>query len=55
VTEIKKGLVNSMLKLTMGEDMLSANITNEATEELAIAEGDTLYALIKANTVILAK
>ena len=55
VTEIKKGLVNSMLKLTMGDDMLSANITNEATEELAIAEGDTLYALIKANTVILAK
>lgn len=55
VTDVKKGLVNSTLKLAMGDDTLSANITNEATEELEIAEGDTLYALVKASSIILAK
>lgn len=55
VTDVKKGMVNSTLKLTMGNDTLSANITNEATEELEITKGDTLYALVKASSIILAK
>lgn len=55
VVEVKKGIVNGELKLSMGGQTLTAVITEDAVDELGFAPGDTAYALIKANTVILAK
>jgi molybdate transport system regulatory protein len=55
VTEVKNGLVNSELKLAMGEQTLTAVITEDAVEDLSFSVGDTVYALIKANFIILAK
>ncbi len=55
VLEVKNGMVNSELKLGMGDQVLTAVITEEATEDLNFKVGDTVYALIKANFVILAK
>lgn len=55
VLEVKNGMVNSELKLSMGDQVLTAVITEEATEDLDFKIGDTVYALIKANFVILAK
>ncbi len=55
VVEVKKGMVNGELKLSMGDQILTAVITEDAVDELGFAPGDTVYALIKANTVILAK
>ncbi len=55
VDDIIDGMVNCELKLSMGSAMLTAIITEEATKELDIKKGDTLYALIKANSIILAQ
>lgn len=55
VLEVKNGMVNSELRLAMGNQVLTAVITEEATEDLDFKVGDTAYALIKANFVILAK
>ena len=55
VAEIKKGMVNFEAKLSMGKNTLTAVITEEAAEDLEIKEGDTVYALIKASSIILAK
>ncbi len=55
VTEVKKGIVNGELKLAMGDQTLTAVITEDSVEDLGFAVGDTVYALIKANFIILAK
>ncbi|MFA5502495.1 MAG: TOBE domain-containing protein [Sulfurovaceae bacterium] len=55
VLEVKNGMVNGELKMLMGDQILTAVITEEAVEELDFKVGDTVYALIKANFVILAK
>lgn len=55
VTEVKNGIVNSELKLAMGDQILTAVITEDAVEDLDFKVGETVYALIKANFIILAK
>ncbi len=55
VSEIIEGAVNCELKLSMGDTIITAIITEEAAKELDIAKGDTVYALIKASSVILAQ
>lgn len=55
VTDVKNGIVNSELKLSMGNQTLTAVITEDAVEDLEFTVGETVYALIKANFIILAK
>ena len=55
VNDIIEGMVNSELKLSLGSSTLTAVITEEALKDLEIAKGDTVYALIKANCIILAQ
>ena len=55
VVEVKNGIVNGELKLSLGDQILTAVITEDAVQDLDFKTGDTVYALIKANTVILAK
>ena len=55
VDAVVEGVVNAELKLKMGDHTLMATITKDAAEELHVAAGDTVYALIKANAIILAQ
>jgi molybdate transport system regulatory protein len=53
VTDVIKGAVNSEVKMAVGETTLCAIVTNESIEDLAIAKGDSIYAIFKASSVIL--
>jgi len=55
VIEVKNGIVNGELKLSMGDQTLTAVITEDSVEDLDFKVGDTVYALIKSNFIILAK
>jgi molybdate transport system regulatory protein len=55
VDKVVNGMVNSELKLKMGDHMLTSIITKDAEDELEVKAGDTVYALIKANSIILAQ
>lgn len=55
VDDIIEGLVSCELKLSTGGTHLAAIVTEEAAKDLAIAKGDTVYALIKASSIILAQ
>lgn len=55
VLEVKNGIVNGELKLAMGDQTLTAVITEDAVEDLGFSAGDKVFALIKANFIILAK
>lgn len=53
VEEIIEGMVNCELKLKMGDQVVTSMVTEEAVKELEIKKGDTVYALIKANTIVI--
>jgi molybdate transport system regulatory protein len=55
VEKVIKGPVNCELDLTIGSNKLAAIITNEAAEDLGIKEGDSVYAIMKASAMLLAK
>jgi molybdate transport system regulatory protein len=56
ITEIKKGAVNSEIKLQVrGKTIISAVITNDGVDEMGLKEGDEAYALIKSSWIILAR
>ncbi|MHC3993540.1 TOBE domain-containing protein [Thiomicrolovo sp. ZZH C-3] len=55
VSDIIEGPVSCELKLAMGTATLTAIITEEAAKDLGVAKGDTVYALIKASSIILAQ
>jgi molybdate transport system regulatory protein len=55
VDDVVEGVVNAELKLKMGDHALMSTITKEAADELQVKKGDTVYALIKANAIILAQ
>ena len=55
VTSIKKGAVNSEVILDIGAGtLLTATITNDSVEHLALESGLQAHALIKASWIILA-
>ena len=56
VTAIVPGAVNGSVKVDIGGgNLITANITEEAIAELALAEGDTVTVLIKASDVLIGK
>ena len=54
VTSINKGAAIANVELDVGGQRLVASITVEAVEELGLAEGASVTALVKASDVILA-
>lgn len=55
VSSIQHGQVMSRVKVTLaGGDTLTAAITREAAEELGLAEGKAVTAIVKATEVMLA-
>jgi molybdopterin-binding protein len=54
VTSISTGSVNSVVKLQLNSaPVVTAVITNEAVEELGLAEGGEATAVIKASNVMI--
>lgn len=53
VVSVEKGAVNSIVKLSaLGDNIISATISNAAVEELGLAEGVQALAVVKATSVM---
>ena len=56
VVEVKKGQTTAHVKIDVGNGIVvTSSITNEAVDDLAIAKGDDVIAVIKASDVLVAK
>ena len=54
IVEITKGATTSHVRLDVNGAIVTASITNEAVDELALAKGKAAYAVIKASDVMVA-
>jgi molybdopterin-binding protein len=52
VVEAKKAQTTAHIPINIGSATLTASITNEAVDELKLAKGMTVYAVIKASDVM---
>lgn len=56
VVGIVKGQTTAHVRIDLGHGVIvTASITNEAVDDLALAEGDSAYAVIKASDVMIGK
>jgi molybdopterin-binding protein len=55
VVEVKLGSTTAHVRIDIGGSVITASITNEAAEDLALAVGDSVTAVIKASDVIVGK
>ena len=56
IVEVKKGTVTTHVRIDIGGGVIvTSPITNEAAEELRLAQGDEAYAVVKASDVMVAK
>ena len=53
VIEVIAGAVNSEIKMSLGDAVLTAIITNDSCSELMIKQDDEVYAIFKASSVII--
>jgi len=54
IINIKKGATTAHVKIDIGGQIVTSAITNEAVDELKLAEGQNAYAVIKASDVMVA-
>jgi molybdopterin-binding protein len=54
IVEVRKGQTTAHLRLDVNGTMITASITNEAVDELRLANGQDAYAVIKASDVMIA-
>ena len=55
VVDVKRGATTSHVRIDIGGAIVTASITNEAVDELALKAGDSASAMIKASEVIVGK
>jgi molybdopterin-binding protein len=56
VVEVKKGQTTAHVRIDVGNGtIITASITNEAVDDLALKAGDQATAVIKASDVIVGK
>mgnify|MGYP001256792612 CR=1 FL=1 len=55
VEAITRGAVTSHVVIDIGGAKITSSITNEAVDDLALARGDAVYAVIKASDVMVGK
>ena len=56
VVEVTKGQTTAHVRIDIGGGVLvTASITNQAVDDLALKAGDAAYAVIKASDVMVAK
>lgn len=54
ITEIIKGVTTAHVRLDIGGATVTAAITNAAVDELGLAIGERVYAVVKASDVMIA-
>ena len=55
ITDVTKGATTAHVKIDLGGGAtVTASITNESVDDLKLAKGQTVYAVIKANDVMVA-
>ena len=52
IIEVKKGATTAHVRMDVGNQIITASITNESADELKLEKGKTAYAIIKASSVI---
>jgi len=52
VVEVKKGATTAHVRIDIGGQTITASITNESADELKLANGKAVYAIIKASSVM---
>lgn len=53
IVEVKKGVTTTHVRIDIGGGaVVTASITNEAADELKLANGQNAYAVIKASNVM---
>ena len=52
VVEVKKGTTTAHVKIDIGGQVVTAAITNDSVDELKLATGQAVYAVIKASDVM---
>lgn len=55
VVDVKRGATTSHVRIDIGGSIVTASITNEAVDDLALKVGDSAAAIIKASDVIVGK
>ena len=56
ITGVTRGATTAHVKIEIGPGMvITASITNEAVDELRLANGEQAYAVIKASDVMVGK
>ena len=55
IVSVAKGQTTAHVRLDIGGSVVTASITNQAVDELALKEGDQAYAVIKASDVMIGK
>jgi molybdopterin-binding protein len=53
IVELKKGATTAHVRIDIGGQTVTASITNESADELKLAVGQTVYAIIKASSVMI--
>jgi molybdopterin-binding protein len=54
IRSVRKGATTAHIQIDIGGAIVTASITNEATDELGLKEGMTASAVIKASDVMVA-
>jgi molybdopterin-binding protein len=52
IVDVKKGATTAHVRIDVGGTIVTAAITNEAADELKLAAGQSVYAVIKASDVM---
>ena len=56
IVDVKKGATTSHVRIEIGAGtVMTASITNEAVDELALKAGDEASAIVKASDVMIGK
>jgi len=54
IVEVTKGQTTAHARMDIGGVVVTSSISNEAVDELKLAEGQTAYAVVKASDVMVA-
>lgn len=54
VVEVTKGATTAHVRIDIGGQIVTASITNESADELKLEPGKSVFAIIKATSVMVA-
>jgi molybdopterin-binding protein len=54
IVDVTKGQTTAHVRIDIGGAVVTASITNEAVDELALKKGQQAYAVVKASDVMVA-